>query len=248
MNQVVIFVHIPKTGGTTLNKILINNYREYCNIYTSGANKILENTSAARIDQLELLSGHFPFGLDQYFAKPCSYITLLREPVERIISHYYYVINSPANYLYQEIKSKKIGLAEYAKGYLSAELNNHQTRLISGMQPYPGQPAQVTAKDLKKAKRNIKESFAVAGITEMFPQSLFLMKKRYQWEKVSYQSENVNRNRPTQEEISPDIIKTIQNNNEFDLKLYQFVKKLLIRQINSLKFSEQEELKDFCQF
>lgn len=248
MNQVVIFIHIPKTGGTTLNKILINNYREYCNIYTTEANKILENISSARIDYLELLSGHFSFGLDQYFAKPCSYITLLREPVERIISHYYYVINSPNNYLYQEVKGKEIGLAEYVKGYLSAELNNHQTRLISGMHPYPEQPVQVTAKDLKRAKQNIKESFVVAGITEMFPQSLFLMKKRYQWEKASYQSENVNRNRPTQEEISPDIIKTIQNNNMFDLKLYQFAKKLLIRQLNSLKFSEQEELKDFCQF
>ncbi len=38
---------------------------------------------------IHLLGGHLPFGIYQYLPSDSRYITFLRDPVERTLSHYY---------------------------------------------------------------------------------------------------------------------------------------------------------------
>ena len=100
-----IFLHIPKAGGSTLYKIIGRNYNRNKIFHIHGA-KIKEsilnfkNLNYEGLDSIKILTGHMGFGLHNHFQNESIYFTLLRNPVDRIISHYYYVLRKPNHYLY----------------------------------------------------------------------------------------------------------------------------------------------------
>ena len=61
MNDLIIHLHIPKTGGTTLRDIIQLQYLSK-NILTNPtlekSEKILETVPSVKINQLELVKGH----------------------------------------------------------------------------------------------------------------------------------------------------------------------------------------------
>jgi hypothetical protein len=54
----------------------------------------MENTlgrmQQSEIDDVRFVWGHYRHGIQAHLPKPCASATLLREPLERVISHYYY--------------------------------------------------------------------------------------------------------------------------------------------------------------
>ena len=97
----LIFLHIPKAGGTTLHSVLERLYdgSNIFDIKVRGHHLGVEeftSLSQEQKDQIQLLKGHMPFGLHTHFtSSDVKYITLFRNPVERIISHYEYVWRKP---------------------------------------------------------------------------------------------------------------------------------------------------------
>lgn len=100
----IIFLHIPKAAGTTLLQIIHNPYpAKDCYEFGSDANLSMayfKKMPAEQKQYIKMLSGHMSFGLPQFMPQPTTHITILREPVERIISYYYHVLDNPAHYLY----------------------------------------------------------------------------------------------------------------------------------------------------
>src|SRR5690625_6291801 len=78
-------MHIPKTGGTTLSSIIQNQYNKNVVLTEHVDMKIKE------IEKSNSLMGHFYFGIHHEFSKPCTYITMMRDPIELIISLYFYI-------------------------------------------------------------------------------------------------------------------------------------------------------------
>jgi hypothetical protein len=217
---------MPKSGGTTLKSIIKANTKPKWNYDVYYEKKIrekkLRELSKKRVSCIQ---GHFPFGVHRHFRKSCTYITMLREPIDRLISEYYFIRNSPKHKQY--FKIKKMSLDEY----LSLPSNkNKQTRLISG-----SNENQLTRSHLEKAKENIKKHFSVAGITEMFNESLFLMQKEFGWKYTFLKKTNVNKKRPPVGKVPKKTIRLAINNNQLDIELYAFVKKLLEQKITRLK-------------
>ena len=62
-----------------------------------------------------------------------TYITVLRDPVDRIASHYYYAKRYPTHYLHKEITGRNMSLQDYASARLSDELDNGQVRMLAGV-------------------------------------------------------------------------------------------------------------------
>lgn len=83
----LIFVHIPKTGGTALRASLA-----YQKKYVSLSHEDSFEWMAERSNGCDVAAGHIPFGLHNYINEPFEYITVLRHPAERIMSKY----NMPA--------------------------------------------------------------------------------------------------------------------------------------------------------
>src|SRR5206468_13017876 len=127
-----------------------------------------------QMDRLRIVTGHLYFGAHEFSARPCTYITMLREPIDRVISHYYFVRHDPSNYLYE--LARKMSLKEFGESCGRQEPNNDQTRLLAG--PCHTAGFGICSDEmLDIAKRNLAEHFAAVGISEEFDRSLMLMKR-----------------------------------------------------------------------
>jgi hypothetical protein len=224
---VIIFSHIPKTGGLTLRSIIDRQYRPD-QIYKYPAHhqkEAVKNLSATQREKIKCVYGHCRFGIHRYFRRPFRYITMLRDPVNRVISAYYYLKSSTNNKLYA--KANRMSFEEFIFSKdddIQTQLWNHQTRFLSGKH----QP------DLNLAKQNLRKHYAVAGITELYPHSVFLMKQALGWGNVNYTRQNVTKRRPQKQQIPKELIHIIKQKSALDLQLYDYAKQLLIRRINNL--------------
>jgi len=237
----LIFIHLPRTGGTTLSKIL---KRQYCSGQTfsiKGSNnknsiKKFKNLSQEKRKKIRYLEGHVPFGLHKYlFFKP-AYITILRHPVNRLISHFYLAKSNPNHYLYSRVKDRDMSFVDYIQSKISSELDNGQTRLLSGLKAVDTVHGhgKVTEKVFRRAKKNIKEFFPLVGTTEKFDHFLILLKEYFKWNNVFYFKKNVSP-RKKKIRVNSKIRKIIEENNQSDLKLYQYVNKKLDKLIKKDK-------------
>ena len=226
-----IFMHIPKTGGTTLNELFKKQYK---------LNEIFDHDSfqmkMMKMDELtdmekrniKAITGHYFYGIHQEFSRPFNYFTMLREPVDRVISSYYFLKDYPG---YEMVKN--MTLEEFVvKG---PEAPNLQTLMVCGSQEKP---------DIEKAKENLK-TFTVVGVTELFNETLFCLKKAYSWGDIHYKRKNITKNRLAKEEVPTPLKNLIRKYNALDMELYDYAKKLLYEKLQSLTAEEQRQLAKF---
>ncbi|WP_445487020.1 sulfotransferase family 2 domain-containing protein [Niallia sp. 03133] len=228
---VSVFIHIPKTGGTTLNEIFKRQYNSkkfHDHDSYNGEIKTLDELNEHEKNKILAVAGHHFYGDHEYFNKPFRYFTMLRNPVDRVISLYYFLQTFPG---YERVKD--MSLEEYILA--EPEAQNNQTVLICGDFVNP---------DLDTAKERLK-TFQIVGVTDMFDESLFFLKKEFNWKKVNYTKKNITKNRPLKEEISSDLINLIKEYNALDIELYYFAKQLLEEKINNLDSKEKVQLASF---
>ena len=79
-----------------------------------------------------VIRDHAGYGFHRALDQPFTYITMLRDPADRIISHYYFVLRKAGHYLYKEVTSRNMTLRDDVVSGISSELDNGQTRLVSG--------------------------------------------------------------------------------------------------------------------
>lgn len=219
----LIFLHIPKAAGSTLHPVLERHYskRAYRTITVPQQLEAFKQLPQTERSRIRLLKGHMPFGMHTYLEGRSRYVTLLRHPAERIVSHYYYVKRRPGHYLHHNLAAG-MGLAEFASAGLSGEMDNGQVRLLSGHdQDIPC--GQCTRDLLDTAQRNIEQHFAVAGLTECFDESLVLMAIELGWNWTPYYlNRNVTQDKPVAKQIDPVALKAIEQANPLDFELYEW--------------------------
>lgn len=243
----ILFLHIPKAAGSTLRTIIDRQYAEEEIFTIDGANVDASIDRFCRLphakkERIRCLKGHMAFGLHEHLDPPSTYVTILRDPIERIISHYYYVLRKPSHYLHEEIISRNMSLREYANSGLSDELKNGMTRLISGDSKEVA-PSEM----LKNAKRNLSQHFSVVGLVERFDESLVLMKQRLGWKRIYYQKKNVGHNRPRKDNVANATLDVIRAANMLDLQLYEYAQKRLEQDLRTLNLRfELQKLRLWC--
>ncbi|MFC3884152.1 sulfotransferase family 2 domain-containing protein [Bacillus songklensis] len=231
--RLLIYMHIPKTGGTTLKNIIKKQYHSKEVWFHMEKDMIPKLKEKRKIDQLKCVGGHCWYGLHEYFKRPYQYFTILRNPIDRIVSEYYYILRRPHHKAYPQVQN--MSLMEFIH-HFPLKSSNQQTRRISGCIHEP---------DLDLAKKNLQNNFTVAGLSEMFDESIFLMKKTFNWGDISYSKENVTNNRPSVTDMPKDILSELEKRNEMDLELYTFTKELLAVKLESLDSDSKQELEMF---
>jgi hypothetical protein len=238
--KTVIFIHIPKTAGTTFGNIIKRQYLPSARfpIYSSQAFDHFKDLSQAQKSKIRLLHGHIPFGYHKMLAQPSLYITFLREPVDRVISHYYYVRQHPEHELYDLVVNQNLSLKDYVCSGILPELDNGQCRMLAGLWgagikseiPFGECPAEV----LDIAKRNLRENIAGIGLKERFDESLVLIGAAFRWRNLLYVSENVTANKPHTDALGADVVACMEDCNRLDIELYRYGRQLFEQQINQL--------------
>lgn len=208
----IIFLHIPKTGGTTFRNILTSIYPD-AKIHTHFDQKKTIDL-ACKIKEFDLICGHF-------YAQPIAqsqgtFLTILRHPAHRIASHYYYALRSPNHYLHDIVKSYRMTLEDYAMSGLSLELDNDQTRMLAGS----SWDTVCDEKNLQQAIHNLQHSFLAYGILEKFTETMDLFKRKLGWKNVPvYEKTN---HHPEPKEIQNSTIDLISARNSLDMRLHNW--------------------------
>lgn len=218
-DKINCFLHIPKTGGQTLWHVLKQQNETY----------------------LVLHGEYF-----RQFERPYTYFTMIRDPIDRVISTYFYISSYERDPLHKQVKKMSIedfvDYIQYAEDKKVFSINdlkslrlrtsNLATRYISG-----GNPT-----DLQKAEENLKNHFSVIGLTEKFPESLFFLKKTYNWPNFTLKKRNITYGRKKIEEIPLEIINKIAAVNRFDIQLYEKVKAEFGIKLQNLDSNSKTEL------
>ncbi|NJP04817.1 MAG: sulfotransferase family 2 domain-containing protein [Chloroflexaceae bacterium] len=232
----IIFIHVPKTAGTTMASIIRQNYPPEHRLRVAYYHAQAPNTKAETIlnrhdfeqlssDQkqpLRIILSDMPFGMHKMLPQGAKarYLTSLRHPVDRIISYYYYIRSRPESEAYQEMTAQNASLEDVTE---ALDFQNSQTRKLLGIEKIAGKDRPVTLDDIDQVKQNLADYFLFAGVSKRFDESLVLMKQTLGWPNIFYTRRNVTRKRPTVTQIAEETRQKIAAANAIDMQLYDYV-------------------------
>jgi hypothetical protein len=249
--QTIIFLHIPKAGGTTLRDIISRQYPKNSILTISHFKEslpIINQLTTNQQKSLRIIQGHLLFGIHKNLSNHSTYISMVRNPVEHILSGYYYLLNSPTHPLYKIVKTANMSFEEYLTSGINHMTNNPQVRTITGvgvLDPEEIEFGRCPNSLLEQAITNIKKHFIAVGITERFNESILVFKKLLNWSTPYYSKANVTRNRPKAKELTNKMVELINEYNELDFQLYDFVNQQLDCQIETIFTDFTKQLNNF---
>jgi hypothetical protein len=225
----IAFVHIPKTAGGSATSMLAQAFTKSA-LFEAGNYMKGPEATVGKIDRRDggwqswqrrggrVAVGHVPYGIFAGHLPPDTrYMVFLREPVDRVLSHYHRHIHK------SEVDSVAIDSLEQGLASELPQLTNLMTRFLCSGSDLPSEPLHADA--LEEAKQNLR-GFAFIGIQERFDESLILLQRLLGLEQVTYVNRHVSTDRPEVEEISAVQRELILEHNRLDVELYEFAVEL----------------------
>jgi hypothetical protein len=245
MRRTDIFLHIPKTGGTTIHSALTFQYmgkpsvwlkpwKQSENVYERRVGKKLDEMDMNAKRKLRLVRGHVYYGVHNKIPNKCLYFGILRNPIKHVRSQYKYFGKVSRQKGERSPWTEKT-FREILGNDESPWLDNMQVRWVSGV----GLSVQtVTEKHYEKALRNIGNGFAAIGVTERFDTSLVLFAQKLGWNRPLFyrraKVQTYHGDDDLQLENLPEA--AIRSRNKWDMKLYQHA-------VESVAQAETEEVR-----
>ncbi len=217
--QKTIFLHIPKTAGMSMGETVRR-------VYPRGRCVFIYDLDPARINALredvqhaEAVYGHVSFGIHEIFGIEARYVTVLRDPVDRVVSFFRHQANHDDNE-YHRLIAQGMTLKDLLRGEHCHQVNNHMVRILSG------HPDAGTTGDrglLDRAQANLDTQFDAVGITERMDESVALIGSALGWpRKFSVPRINVDP-QPRAFVLDDDTRAEVVRYNALDIELYERV-------------------------
>lgn len=215
MNDELIFhLHIPKTAGSSIRSALLD------------AGWVMANTFKIKsiADRRgNLISGHYMFGAFPFFrfGKRTTYVTVLRNPEERMISMYLYVKDRPMNPFYSLIRNGFRGF------WRAPAFKNMQSRFIAGRLVSFLYGRGVIGDEMlfRIASKNL-EKIAFVGIQEKLEGLLVDLKKHgiIDASRSSFEYRNVGQKDSQSEVMFGDELSSFKESNEVDYRIVRLAR------------------------
>jgi Sulfotransferase family len=242
----LIFFHIPKTGGRTMKGIVkrcLSDQHFDCDLnapdtalWVRSTARIAEKFHKLPVERRRvvrcMVGEHITMDVAGIFDRPAKFFTVLREPVDRVISNFYF------GRTLQELPSHRfirdMTLEEYLDSGMGLDHDNQQVRMLSGCPELDsawgpgGRPVSfrpVRRRHLEIAKRNIEERFIVAAPLEKFTHLVWFLKRLYGWPThlALFGPRNKTPNRPPVHAVSKSTRNRLETLNQYDTDLYEWV-------------------------
>ena len=90
--KTIIHLHVPKTAGSSLNKLLIGSYHSAQRLALDSSRQMgIADDPNINLAAIRLIHGHLTYGFHELLPNPAVYLCLLRLPQARIISFFRYL-------------------------------------------------------------------------------------------------------------------------------------------------------------
>lgn len=211
----LLFLHIPKTAGISLfyalKKIYGNeNTLRYDVLSIENRNKYL-SMPHEELYKFRFITGHFT--LPVFKSKNISnykIITVLRDPVDRELSAYFYVKTETKHPLYE--KFKNMDLYQYLDHFEKNGIRNFQCWQLCEKPSF------------EAAKEVIDQDIFLAATNENMIDFYKILQYRMNLPEIEVMHRNKTSFRLSAKELHPDIIQQLRKYTEEDYKLYLYVK------------------------
>lgn len=243
LDQPIFFLHIPKTAGSTLQHLMRQHVSSSC-VCPAGSWTTLLNLDKAEIARYKLFQGHFygqtGFGIGQ----SCFSFTILRDPVERALSHYGHIVRDPEHYLHQRAMELRSIDAFLEDPVTRMTVSNFQARMLAldvdveAIYRDLSDEQKSTwflerfietnefglyGQELLEVVKKKLETFAFVGVTEKLNEAIALLCYKLSWrypDKITNQ--NVNTSRLKRGDVAQSTLAHLERLNEVDLALYEW--------------------------
>lgn len=244
-NRTIIFMHLPKTGGGTFSRVIKSQYpRNHIYLYSK-----THRTAMVAFDALpdeekrryRVIHGHMDFGLHERLPQPTTYITILREPISRMISFYDFVRQRKAHGKHELLKDATFADIVNRR----AVSDNQLTRRLAGI---PGeQDTHVPVDDavLQQAKDNLERHFSIVGLTSRFDESLILAKRELGWRLPLYYRTNTAIKKTDRNTLDDAAMQQVRDYFAYDIALYDWAAARFDAHITTLGEEFQREVNRF---
>jgi hypothetical protein len=222
-SELCVFVHVPKTAGTSLRgevaKLLqpdVNiavDYTDTARSFHDRMDEAVENfISEANSSVIRFASGHI---LGRHVVRirggfpKARLVTFLRDPVHRVISDYRYQ-RSPRHPVHDEFIAKVPDLDAYL------ELRPERNKMAQHLVP----PDILLGGDAAECVDYVMRSYAFVGVQEMYPisfRALTTLLGSPSWPKLR---ENVNSENEAERQVATEVAERIRAANPLDVALY----------------------------
>ena len=230
---IAIFIHIPKTAGTTLHGLIWRHYPSDTVYTVDWVAHTLNDLAALDADQksrIRIVTGHIDFGVHALLPGPHTYFTIVREPTDLVISYYYYICRASDHPHHHLATQPGMNLEKFMASKIDASLYNMQTRMLAGKH-FALPPGECSPELLEIAKQNLHDHFSVVGLAEEFDTTVLLLRRAFHWRNLFYARMNVTSRRPAREDLSPHVRDAIVEANRFDSELYDYTQMLFQERI-----------------
>ncbi|HEY9663861.1 MAG TPA: sulfotransferase family 2 domain-containing protein, partial [Allocoleopsis sp.] len=224
-NDVLYFSHIPKTAGMTFRTIVEDQFKseEICPATLNAQVKKLQPEDLAKY---RLYRGHLGFiNLPKLVpGKQIVNVTVLREPIARVISHYEYIRRMPGDPHYRAVKD--MTLEEFAQKLTAGKVGkNIQTYHVAKTLRFD-LDSLTPAETLELAKQSL-DQFAFVGLVERFQDSLFLLSYIFGWKPIiNTRKENAAKSKKPVNELPASTLEVLKENSLLDIELYDYAKEI----------------------
>lgn len=219
----IFFTHIPKTSGTSFKETLLTpNIPEGLTFRYRDKRQWMNDISSYKI-----VTGHFKYGLHKFFRINPRYITFLRDPLDRAISHYYFIKDCDrSKYLHplrdiadalslEEFYSKNVRLqnlqTHYIAGYFASEMHYRFPWLFSSKML------------LECACANLRRYYIAYGLQERFDDSIKYFMSILDWKKINYvEPKKSTSNRPAVSDLASHVKESLKRTHILDINFYKY--------------------------
>lgn len=221
----ILFDHIPKCAGNAVNRYLMRFFSPKVTHSLDGVHfeqSVKDFITLPKEKQLsyQFIHGHSANKLIPFTHPNTKILTILRNPIDRVVSHYYYIKTYKGHFLNQKLIDENISLKDYCAINLSNDLENHYVMHFSQQSLEEVRKNEASA--LETAFENVLKQYDLIGFQSFLPDFFDAFSEMMHLPKRNISNKRVNTTskRPKVNELDEETLAAIKQHNQLDIQLY----------------------------